>query len=146
VRARIGREGPGDRVDIELPMAGDTGAGEQVVHIQTLPVPGGSNFVAPPSSSARQAIYLADDPSVTPPQILRPHLPTEPADWMTPGNIGTFDLLVRPDGGVEQVRLTSPSNRFQERMLLSAAKAWRFRPATRAGVPVWCHVRIRVTI
>lgn len=150
--SRSGRGVPGPGPDgqmagIDLPVAESTGgSSERVVHLQTLPVPADANFVQPPPGMAGRVVFTADDPRVNPPELLRPHLPSEPGPWLTPGTIGTLDLLVRPDGGVEQVRLESPANRFQDRMLLSAAKAWRFRPATRNGVPVWCHVRVRVTI
>jgi hypothetical protein len=142
----VSARGGGGTASIDVPLAESGGDDDRVVHIQTLPVPEGADFLQPPPGSAGRAVFAADDPRVVPPTLLRPHLPSEPGPWLTPGTIGTFDLLVRPDGGVEQVRLQSPTNRFQERMLLSAAKAWRFRPATRNGVPVWCHVRVRVTI
>ena len=39
----------------------------------------------------------------------------------------------RPDGSVEHVKLNTPLNRHHERMIVSPAKAWQFRPATKGG-------------
>ena len=63
-----------------------------------------------------------------------------------PDQVGTLDLLIDETGNVEQVKLTSPANRYQERMLVSHAKSWKFKPATRDGHPVKYRTRVRVTI
>jgi hypothetical protein len=47
---------------------------------------------------------------------------------------------------VAHVKLLSTSNRYQERMLLSAAKSWRFQPATKNGRPVRFRARVRITV
>ena len=43
---------------------------------------------------------------------------------------------------MEFVKLHTPLNRYHERMIVSAVKAWRYSPALRAGKPV----RFRLTI
>jgi hypothetical protein len=53
-------------------------------------------------------------------------------------------MLVSESGRVERVRLQSARSTLHERMLVSAAKAWRFRPAVRDGVPVKYVARIAV--
>ena len=80
-------------------------------------------------------VYAKGDPDVSPPQSLYPRLPTDP-----PG-IGARDrtvleLLISADGSVERVRLRTPPRDVHEFMLVSAAKAWRFDPATVHGRPV----------
>ena len=47
-----------------------------------------------------------------------------------------LDLLISTDGRVEHVRLRTPPRDVHEFMLVSAAKAWRFDPATVHGRPV----------
>jgi hypothetical protein len=49
-------------------------------------------------------------------------------------------------GLVEQVRLVSPTDDFRERMLVSAAKAWQFRPARLDGRPVRFQMQFPITI
>lgn len=90
--------------------------------------------------------YGPGDADVTPASLSRPQIPTfEPVEG-TIEEVGILDLLVDETGGVSQVRLVSPTNRFQERMLVSAAKAWRFNPATKDGHPVPYRLRVRITI
>jgi outer membrane biosynthesis protein TonB len=80
-------------------------------------------------------IYSTADAQVTLPRNVYPKLPPEP-----PGLDRTtrtvVELTIDTDGLVERVRLLSPPRDVHEFMLLSAAKAWRFDPATLGGRPV----------
>jgi hypothetical protein len=80
-------------------------------------------------------VYDKGDPDVFPPQSVYPRLPTDP-----PGtdarNRTVLELLIAADGSVERVRLRTPPRDVHEFMLVSAAKAWRFDPATVHGRPV----------
>ena len=86
------------------------------------------------------------DPQVTPAVLIRPHLPEQPTARRAGGAIGTLEFVVAESGAVERVHLVSPANRYQERMLVAAAKTWQFQPATRDGRPVRFRTRIRVTL
>ena len=57
-----------------------------------------------------------------------------------------LDMIISETGEVEHVKLISIANRFQERMIVAAAKAWRFRPALKGGQPVKYRIRVRVTL
>ncbi len=113
-----------------------------------LPVPAS----APPPPAPRRApagaprVYTTGDPGVRPPVLIRPHLPAEPPSDVPPEQVGTLELTISESGGVDQVRLISPLNRYQERMLVAAAKAWHFEPAMKDGRPVRFRMRIRVTL
>ena len=80
-------------------------------------------------------VYAKGDPDVSPPQSIHPRLPTDP-----PGtglrDRTVLELLISADGSVERVRLRTPPRDVHEFMLVSAAKAWRFDPATVHGRPV----------
>jgi TonB family protein len=91
-------------------------------------------------------VYTSADPSVLPPVMIRPMLPASPPAGVPPDQIGTLDLLIDETGNVEQVKLSSPANRYQERMLVSHVKTWKFKPAMREGQPVKYRTRVRVTI
>ena len=53
-------------------------------------------------------------------------------------------MTVNENGDVDHVQLISPMRRFQERMLMAAAKAWKFKPALRDGQPVRYRIRIPI--
>lgn len=93
-----------------------------------------------------EAVYTADAEDVEPAVLRRPHLPTRPPAEATPEEIGLLEIVVSASGAVEQVRLVSASNRFQDRMLVAAAKAWQFAPAMKNGLPVRYRTRIRITL
>jgi hypothetical protein len=78
-------------------------------------------------------VYTASDPNVVPPFPIGRQLPTTMPPGISPSQIGQLELLVGPDGAVEVVTLHTPLNRYHERMIVSAAKAWRYQPATKSG-------------
>ncbi len=99
-----------------------------------------------PRATASGRVFQNGDPQVTPAVLIRPHLPERPPPDVPEEQIGTLEFIVAETGAVEHVHLVSPTNRFQERMLVAAAKAWQFQPATRDGRPVRFRTRIRVTL
>jgi TonB family protein len=75
--------------------------------------------------------------------LLRQQLPREPA----PGtDTGFFDMVIDEAGNVAQIKLISPQRRYHDRMLVAAAKAWKFRPATLNGQPVKYRLRIPIIL
>jgi hypothetical protein len=56
-----------------------------------------------------------------------------------------LELVMEEDGQVLSARLVSQAARHQERMMISATKAWRFTPATRNGEPVRCRLQMPIT-
>ena len=90
-------------------------------------------------------IYSRDDADVTPPRSVYPKLPREATNG--PGAKGrtVLELIVATNGLVERVRLQTAPRDIHEFMFLSAAKAWRFEPATVAGRPVRFLQRISIT-
>jgi hypothetical protein len=88
-------------------------------------------------------VYSAAERNVTPPRLMRAQLPQRP---VAGADTGYFDMVVDEAGDVEIVRLTSPKNRYQDRMLVAAAKAWKFKPALLDGTPVKYRLRIPVIV
>jgi hypothetical protein len=89
------------------------------------------------------SVYTPANAEVRPPSFLRPQLPREPA---ADEDTGYFDIIVNEQGSVEQVKLLSPARRFQERMLVAAAKAWKFAPARLDGRPVRYRMRVPIIL
>lgn len=98
---------------------------------------------APTGGDGLDFIYSASEPGVRPAQLLRSQLPKQPVAGV---DTGYFDLIVDEAGDVQFVRLTSPRNRYQDRMLVAAAKAWKFKPALLEGKPVKYRLRMPVIV
>ena len=90
-------------------------------------------------------IYTPADAEVIPAVMLRPYIPST-GPHPAPAETGVLEIVVSETGIVERVRLISTANRFQERMLVAAAKAWKFRPALKDGQPVKYRITVRVTL
>jgi hypothetical protein len=90
-------------------------------------------------------VYDAADDKVRPARLLRPQLPDIP-----PGTpleaLGVFEFVVSMRGTVDRIRLIrSPvDGQYRDIMLMPAAKAWIFQPATKDGLPVRYRLRIHI--
>ena len=122
------------------------------------PSPGGASNIAtadtsPISEAAIDAlfsdtsVYSGGNAAVVPPRMLYPRMPR--AAFPAPGQVVTgpyFEVLVDQQGGVEAVRLRGREQpgqtHYRAGMMLSAAKAWQFRPARLEGRPVRYVVRV----
>ena len=90
-------------------------------------------------------VYSVSQLEVKPARLVHRQLPSNPSPGLRLDEAGEFDLVVNEHGAVERVRLVSEQNRFHERMLVAAAKAWRFEPAMLDGTPVKYRTQIRIT-
>jgi hypothetical protein len=98
------------------------------------------------AATANEIIYTDADAGVVPPRPLTRQMPlTGPSD-IPPNRIGWLDMVIGRDGSVEIVKLHTPLNRHHERMIVSPAKAWRYRPATKGGRPVRYRILVRVNL
>lgn len=99
-----------------------------------------------PPAAADARLYSATDVDVSPPALLHPKLPSEPRSDRGPGGgTGTIEVTIDETGHVLHARLHPGSDAsVHDRMLVSAVKAWQFRPATRGGRPVRYLMRVPV--
>jgi len=109
--------------------------------------------ISKPSESASseivpsdQRIYTDAEENVEPAVLMRPQLPSDPPPTVPEDDIGVLEIVVSATGAVEHVRLISEANRYHDRMIVAAAKAWSFEPATKDGRPVRYRTHIRVTL
>lgn len=77
-------------------------------------------------------VYSSSDGDVVPPVLRSPQLPL-PVLAATSSDMNSMELLISEEGTVETVRLVSVPKRMPDMMLLSGAKMWTFRPASRDG-------------
>ena len=95
-------------------------------------------------SDSSGLVYAKGDPDVIPPQSVYPKLPTDPPGPEARGRT-VLELLISADGLVERARLRTPPRDVHEFMLVSAAKTWRFDPATVHGRPVRFLYNVPIT-
>jgi hypothetical protein len=82
------------------------------------------------------AIYSPRSEGVSSPIAVRPQLPRELPPDVNRSELRVIELVISPLGTVESVKLLGDPRNVHDSMLLSAAKAWVFRPAVKNGVPV----------
>jgi hypothetical protein len=108
-------------------------------------VPVAAEPVGATSPPPEKPVFFSDtDGDVEPPVLVYPQLPEPPSSSVAPGQ-AYFEILVNEGGTVERVRLMAAQARFQDRMLVSAAKAWRFKPATKGGESVRYLLKVPTT-
>jgi hypothetical protein len=95
-------------------------------------------------ATADEVVYTRTDAGVVAPRPISRQFPATTPNGVPANRVGTLEMIVGKDGTVEFVKLHTPLNRYHERMIVSAAKAWLYRPATRGGRPV--RYRLTVTI
>jgi len=93
-----------------------------------------------------ERIYTIAGPGVTPPRPLGRQLSTASLLRISLKPTGRFEILVGRSGRVETVRLNTPSNGYHDRMIVSAVKAWHYRPALRNGKPVRFSLVMSITL
>ena len=118
----------------------------------TTPPASGEPEAAPPAEAAPASepvavtgVFSASDASVEPPTLVYPQLRSAPTAEDPPAP-STIELTVDTSGRVVRVRLDPgrPPTVY-DRMLVSAAKTWQFKPAMRDGQPVSYMLRVPVT-
>jgi outer membrane biosynthesis protein TonB len=132
------------------PAAGLSSSGEAVAARATTPSASGVGAPArqegsPVIGAPDTTVYSAQDAGVTRPVLVRPQMPAVRIEGLTQEAAGELELLVGTDGRVEQARLVPASSRYQDRMMISASKTWRFDPARKDGSPVRYRLRIPIT-
>ena len=89
-------------------------------------------------------IYSRADAGVIPPRSVYPKLPSDPPG--EPENRTILELVIGTNGLVERARLRSIPRDIHEFMLVSAAKAWIFEPATVDGLAVRYRHRVFLSL
>jgi hypothetical protein len=81
-----------------------------------------------------ERVYGIEDADVVPPTVVR-------QSWAALADVfavrtGIITIVIDATGAVESATMTAPVNPIYDRLALSTAKGWRYRPATVAGAPV----------
>lgn len=95
------------------------------------------------ASEAAPAYTSLDN--VQPATLVRPQLPSRLIDGTPAPDASVLDMIVDEAGRVEFVHLEGTRTAVNEKMLVSAAKAWLFEPALLDGRPVRYRLRVQIS-
>lgn len=100
---------------------------------------------ATPTTPAPPRIYTVTDASVVPPAIVRQALPPFPRKPLTP-MAGVLEVVIDEKGEVENAAVRVAMDPVYDTQALAASRNWRYKPATRDGVPVKFRKLVQVRI
>ncbi len=109
------------------------------------PVPAPVAVAAVPSIPPPPKIYNAADANVMPPVAMNQALPAYPGQVLIPRS-GKIEVVIDESGAVESAVMTGSVTVAYDRLAVTAAKNWRFKPATIDGKPVKFRKVVQVTI
>ena len=90
---------------------------------------------ASPQTPQAGRIYTSEDGNVVPPAVVRQSLPPSPTAARARSQ-GTLAIVIDESGAVETASMLGALNPVYDRVILEAARQWRYKPATLDGVPV----------
>ena len=108
------------------------------------PAPAAAVVAASPPPVVR-AIYTGSEGGVKAPGIVRQVLPHFPRDLATRRD-GVLEVVINEAGTVESAVMRTPINPRYDQMVLSAAKTWKYEPATVSGKPVKYRKLISISL
>jgi hypothetical protein len=106
--------------------------------LREMPVTGSSSTPVVPERPVRadQTVYSQGSEGVIAPVGLGSQLPRDLPPTVDRSKLVRIELVVLPDGTVQSAKLLNDPYNIHESMFLSAAKAWKFKPAIKNGRPV----------
>ena len=109
------------------------------------PTPAPEPAPAPPPAPVVPRTYTAADANVVAPVTIRQQLPSYPGQLAILRQ-GMIDVLIDETGVVQTAMMTQSINPQYDAMAISAAKHWRYRPATLNGTPVKYRKAVQVSV
>jgi hypothetical protein len=97
------------------------------------PVPEPAPVAAP--MPAPRSIYGGLETGIAPPVVLRQTLPPFPRDLVSRRE-GVLEVIISELGEVESAIMRTPINPRYDQIVLTAARTWKYEPATLNGKPV----------
>ncbi len=111
---------------------------------QAVPAPVAAPAPAPAAPVVAQ-IYSAADPGVIPPVVIQQAMPPFPGKVVM-AVVGAIEVVIDETGAVESAMMDTSLNPAYNRLALTAAKTWQYRPATLNGTPVKFKKRVSVNL
>jgi soluble cytochrome b562 len=91
---------------------------------------------------------IAKASTIVPPVAILQKVPPIPANLirMTQLKAGILELMIDETGKVEEARFLSPIHPVYDGMVTSAAKGWKYQPATADGKPIKYRKTLRIAV
>jgi TonB family protein len=105
--------------------------------------------VAAPPPPPPKAFYTSDDAGVVAPVAINQRVPRWPANspaFMPKGRRGVLEVMISAQGTVESAIIRESIAPLYDDMLVSEAKNWRYKPATKDNLPVKFKKMIQFTM
>jgi TonB family protein len=99
----------------------------------------------PPAVPAAPRIYTGGETDIVPPVVIKQALPSFPGQVVIPRN-GKLEIVIDESGNVESAVMRESVSQTYDAMVLSATRAWRYRPAMANGTPVKFRKTVQITI
>jgi len=90
-------------------------------------------------------VYGGADAAVIPPVTLRQELPSFPGQALIPRQ-GLMEIVIDENGLVETAVMRQPVTPTYDALALTAAKTWRYKPASVNGAPVKYRKVVQITV
>ncbi len=92
-------------------------------------------------------IYTSEDKNVVAPVPIRQEMPRMPEQVsMQARDRGVVELVIDEQGRVSSIAMRQSVHPIYDNMIISAAREWRYQPATFAGTPVKFRKMIQINI
>jgi tetratricopeptide (TPR) repeat protein len=104
---------------------------------------------AAPARPARPAshVFTGEEPGIVPPVVIRQDVPRVPSTITNQTrDRGLIELVIDEQGRVAAIELRIPLHPQYDPQLMSAARDWRYRPATFEGKPVKFRKIIQIAV
>jgi TonB family protein len=99
----------------------------------------------PAQSGIVYRVYSGEDRDIIPPAVINQALPPFQGTVIAP-RTGTLEVLISETGEIESAVMTQSVTSTYDRLALSAARAWRFKPATLNGMPVRYRKTVQINV
>jgi len=99
--------------------------------------------VAPPRPV--RTMYSADDAGIVGPVAIQQKVPRYPAAVLK-STTGMIEMVIDETGAVQSEMMRIPIDPVFDKLVLSAATKWQYRPATMEGMPVKFLKRLSITV
>ena len=121
-------------------------AGFHDLSVKATPPPPAPSPVEPPPVPAPPRVYTGEEINVAPPVAIRQNLPKFPGRVRPGGITGVVEVVINEAGAVESAVMVVPMAPAYDKLVLTGASNWMYRPASVNGTPVKFRKRIQISI